>query len=81
MIVGYDEELDKPTTCACCGELFDLMDGEWYKKNIICPKCCKEKKSEIDIEDEMEELYQIIQDAESTILDAKIRLKELELLK
>ena len=50
-----EEEMDIPTPCQHCGELFDLNDGgassKWYPNTIICPQCSDEEDKEIEEDD------------------------------
>jgi hypothetical protein len=50
-----DNEMDMPTPCEHCGDVFDLNDGcgsdKWYPNIVICEKCHDEEEKEIE-EDE-----------------------------
>lgn len=74
-------EMEMPTPCRACGEVFDLLDGygsdKWYPNTIICKSCFEKEQLEIEKDDEIEELKEQISDAEVTIKDAKQRLAEL----
>ena len=40
-MIDYDEEMDMPTPCQHCGELFDFID------TVLCPQCSdKEEEDE-----------------------------------
>jgi hypothetical protein len=82
------EEMDMPTPCLKCGEIFDLHEGcrsnKWYPNNVICFDCSDKEDEEIELDDEIENLKRLIEDAEGAIDDfkqtiqiAKQRLKEL----
>jgi Fe2+ or Zn2+ uptake regulation protein len=49
------EQMEMPTPCEHCGEIFDLNDGygseKWHKDVVICEKCYREEEAEIE-EDE-----------------------------
>ena len=53
-------EMEMPTPCAHCGEIFDLNDGcasdKWYRDTIICEKCSDEEQKEIEEDEYKEEL-------------------------
>lgn len=74
-------EMEMPTPCQHCGEIFDLNDGygseKWYPNTIICDACHDKEQLEIERDEEIEDLKNQISDAEITIKDAKERLTEL----
>ena len=49
------EQMEMPTPCEHCGEIFDLNDGcgseKWHPNTVICEKCYSEEAEEIE-EDE-----------------------------
>lgn len=56
MMGNFDyEQMEMPTPCQHCGEIFDLNDGygseKWHKNVVICEKCYREEEAEIE-EDE-----------------------------
>lgn len=57
-----NEEMEMPTPCQHCGEIFDLNDGfgseKWYPNTVIC-KSCSEKETEEIEEDERWETINI----------------------
>ena len=61
------EEMDMPTPCQHCGELFDLNDGgtseKWYPRTIICPQCSDEEDKEIEEDDRWETINDEISNA------------------
>lgn len=75
------EEMEMPTPCQKCGEWFDLHDGygskKWFPKTTICEECHELEEDEIDKDEEISQLQETIDDAKVTILEAKLRLKEL----
>ena len=75
------EEFEMPTPCQSCGEIFDLHDGvasqKWFKNTMICEECGDVESSEIERDEEIEELKELIDEAIFTIKDAKQRLSEL----
>lgn len=48
-------EMEMPTPCQACGEIFDLNDGyeseKWYPRTTICASCHEKEEEEIE-EDE-----------------------------
>lgn len=72
------EEFEMPTPCQKCGEIFDLNDGtgsvKWFPNTLICRTCGEEEEMEIERDEEIEELKQQIDDANSTIKEARSRL-------
>lgn len=74
-------ELEMPTPCQKCGEIFDLTDGapssRWFPDTVICRPCGNKETDEILTEEEIEDLKNQITDAEITIKDARSRLMEL----
>ncbi|MCC6817996.1 MAG: hypothetical protein IT245_03785 [Bacteroidia bacterium] len=75
------EEMEMPTPCQKCGEIFDLLDGlssfKWFPNTVICEKCGNKEVEEIEKDEEIEDLKAAIEDAEYTIVSAKKRLQEL----
>lgn len=77
----YYEELDMPTPCVHCGNIFDLHNGygskKWYSREqiIICPTCYEEEQKEIERDEEIETCLEIISAAEWDLEDAKKRLE------
>jgi hypothetical protein len=73
--------MEEPCRCDHCKEFFDLQDGwaseKWYENIIICEKCFKEEKKEIETDDEITELKEIVDSALYDLKDARKRLKEL----
>lgn len=49
------EEMEMPTPCEHCGDLFDLNDGygseKWHPNIVICEKCYAAEQSEIEDDD------------------------------
>ena len=62
-------EMDMPTPCQRCGNIFELNDGraseKWYPNTIICDSCDSEEEDEIQLDDEIEELKTDIEVIES----------------
>ncbi len=75
------EELEMPTPCQKCGEIFDLNDGtgsiKWFPNTVICQKCGDEEEKEVARDKEIEDLKSQIDDANFTIKEARSRLMEL----
>lgn len=75
------KEMEEPCLCDHCKELFDLQDGwvseKWYENIVICEKCYKEEKKEIELDDEISELNEVIESALFDLKDAQKRLAEL----
>ncbi|WP_336689397.1 MULTISPECIES: zinc ribbon domain-containing protein [unclassified Chryseobacterium] len=69
------EEMEMPTPCQHCGELFDLNDGygseKWYPNTTICENCYELEKGEIamdeDIQEMKDELSQAIDNAKRLV--------------
>lgn len=53
-----NEEMEMPTPCTHCGEIFDLNDGfgseKWYPNTVICKSCYEKEKEEIEDDDHWE---------------------------
>lgn len=53
-------EMEMPTPCTHCGEIFDLNDGcasdKWYRDTIICEKCSDEEQKEIEEDERWEDI-------------------------
>lgn len=54
------EQMEMPTPCEHCGEIFDLNDGygseKWHKNVVICEKCHQEEEAEIEEDERWEEI-------------------------
>ncbi len=78
-----EEDIEMPTPCQHCGEIFDLNDGgasvKWYPNTVICSNCSKKEDIELEIENEIEDLENALADAEYTIKDSQERLSELRI--
>lgn len=78
----YNYELDMPTPCQKCGDIFDLNDGygskKWFSNTTICKSCHHIEEIEIEFDEEIEDLKNQIEDAEITITDAKERLRVID---
>lgn len=63
----YEEEMDMPTPCQHCGELFDLNDGapseKWYPNMAICAKCSTQEDDEIEEDERWETINNEISNA------------------
>lgn len=81
--VDLDDELgqmEMPTPCAVCDEIFELQEGLRSPRTpniVICEDCALEEEKEIEREEEIEGLKEEIEEAEDTIVRAKKRLIEL----
>lgn len=57
-----NEEMEMPTPCTHCGEIFDLNDGygseKWHPNTVICESCYEKEDEEIE-EDERWETINI----------------------
>jgi hypothetical protein len=76
----YDnQEMEMPTPCQKCGEIFDLLDGagseKWFPSTVICKSCSDKEQDEITIDEEVLELRNNISDALWTIKDCVKELK------
>jgi hypothetical protein len=75
------QEMEMPTPCQKCNDWFDLNDGygsaKWFPDSTICKKCHDEEYKEVERDEEIEELQNLIDDAEITIRDSRNRLSEL----
>lgn len=53
-------EMEMPTPCQQCGEVFDLNDGygseKWYPNTVICENCYREEENEIEEDERREEI-------------------------
>lgn len=73
-------EMEMPTPCERCNELFDLLDGTRSPRNpriVICEGCAGKEQEEVNKEEEIIELQEEIADAEDTIKRNTERLREL----
>lgn len=77
-------EMEMPTPCERCGEVFDLNDGRVSPRSkatntriVICEQCAEVEEEEIEREEEIEQLRFSIESWEHEIADAKTRLREL----
>ena len=77
------EEMDMPTPCQKCNNIFDLNDGygseKWFPNTVICESCYKEEEKEIELDERLDELYSQKEDAEWTINDVDKQLTELKM--
>lgn len=75
------QEMEMPTPCVHCGNLFDLNDGygseKWHEGITICHECYETEQDEIAKDSEIEDLKCEISEAEYTITSGIKRLKEL----
>lgn len=72
-------ELEMPTPCEECGEVFDLNDGHRHPSRniVICAECAEKLHQEADREEEIISLKEQITDAQWTIENALKSLEEL----
>lgn len=75
------ENIEMPTPCVHCGELFELHDGyeskKWHLNITICKNCQGEEMKEIAIEEEIEDLVANISHAEDNIIRYRKKLVSL----
>lgn len=73
------EEMEMPTPCQKCNEIFDLQDGtgseKWFPNTVICQECGDKEQVEMDRDDEIEELKIQLDDAIFTVNDCRKSLK------
>ena len=66
-MIDYDEEMDMPTPCQHCGELFDLNDGgaseKWYPGTTICQQCSTKEDIEVEEDERWETINNEISNA------------------
>lgn len=69
------EEMEMPTPCQHCGEIFDLNDGcrsdEWYPNTIICPECGEKEELEVEENERWEEINTELENALYGLSDEK----------
>ncbi|KFF26883.1 hypothetical protein [Chryseobacterium vrystaatense] len=74
------EEMEMPTPCIHCGELFDLNDGygsqKWYPNTTFCVNCYELEKGEIKMDEEIEEMKEELSEAIDTVRRLGGRLKK-----
>ena len=62
-----EDEMDMPTPCTHCEELFDLNDGhgsgKWYPGVTICAPCSDEEDREIEEDERWETINDEISNA------------------
>jgi hypothetical protein len=75
------DAMDAPCPCVQCGNWFDLHDGygsdKWHPGIVICATCHREEETELERDEEIEELTTEIAEAEFTIREARKRLEKL----
>lgn len=76
------EEMEMPTPCQKCGEIFDLLDGmgslKWFPNTTICESCGDEESKEIERDEEITEHKERIESAVWDINDAIKQLAALD---
>lgn len=54
------EEMEMPTPCIHCGEIFDLNDGygseKWHPNVVICENCHSKEEAEIEEDERWEDI-------------------------
>lgn len=54
------EEMEMPTPCQHCGEIFDLNDGygseKWHPNIVICENCHEKEEAEIEEDERWESI-------------------------
>lgn len=73
-------EMEMPTPCDECGEIFDLNDGMPHPRGsgiVICAECSRKIEADVEREEEIDTLKDEILDAEDTIRRARARLDEM----
>ena len=80
----FEEEWDEdsmPCPCQKCDEWFDLPDGwksdKWFPNTIICADCGREEEKEIELDNEIDDLKVLIENAEYDLKNGKARLEEI----
>lgn len=75
------EEMEMPTPCQKCRNIFDLNDGDtsqrWYPNTIICENCGNKEDALIDCEAELEEAKESLANA---LFDVRLYTEEVEKL-
>lgn len=60
-------EMEMPTPCRSCGEIFDLNDGyeseKWFRGIIICEECHEKEEDEIDEDERWQQLNEDLSNA------------------
>ena len=55
-----NEEMEMPTPCQQCGEIFDLNDGygseKWHKNTVICEDCYRAEEKEVEEDERWEDI-------------------------
>ena len=74
-----ETEMEMPTPCIHCHEIFDLLDGygseKWYRNTTICAKCFDLEEKEIEEDEEIREQKERLENA---IYDINDSVKYLE---
>lgn len=56
----FENELEMPTPCEHCGDIFELNDGygseKWHPNIVICEKCYREEEAEIEEDERWENI-------------------------
>jgi hypothetical protein len=70
--------MEEPCVCRC-GEVFELGDGYESREGntVICVKCSNEEDEEAEREEEISDLLNALEEAESTVKHCKDELKKL----
>jgi hypothetical protein len=85
MIPEECDDMEMPTPCQRCGDIFDLNDGreseKWYPGTVICETCAGEETVEVEQDTFIEALEDELEDAIWTVNDCHKRLKQLSIHK
>ena len=77
------KELEMPTPCQQCGEIFELHDGntshKWFPNTIICEDCGFKEDEEIEKDNKIDELKERIDSLVDEIDGCRMELIELGL--
>lgn len=82
-LIEQDEvdSMECPTPCQKCNKWFELDEGcaseKWYPNIVICEACHEEEKTEIEKDEELDDLETRLQDAEYDVNDCKKELRKL----
>lgn len=76
------DEMDMPCPCTNCGDYFDLHDGQgsekWYPGTVLCSTCAQQEETEIETDEEIEDLKVELEEANWSLNDAQQTITRIE---
>ena len=66
--------MEMPCICQYCNDIFDLHDGQrsekWNTGTVICETCAQEEETEIELDEEIEDLEIELEEAKDAVDEA-----------